>query len=498
MKTQIITLESHDDLISVRDRMSWAKTPRILLVWPKFEKVMLRPLDLRILQYHARGLGAELGLVTRRPEMQREAQRLGLPVFDSALAAQRQPWPARHADHRPPRRRPRPDLRALRQAARPPQPKWMSTLPARLTFFVFGALAALALAMLFVPHAIVRLTPLSQRQTATIPVRASLSATAVSIAGEVPAYEISLTVSASQAVPIESQVALPQDRARGVARFKNLTQSEMPIPAGTVVSTAPPRQVRFITLHDSRLDGKVNAFVEIPIEALEAGSSGNVPANAIQMVDGPLGLSVAVTNPEATRGGSDVVTLAPSDEDRQRLREALMVVLQSQAQQQLREAIGPEDILLTNPPPLEQMLEATYDPPPGQAASRLRLTLRAEYRARYVRAADLQQLANLVLNSSVPQGWLVSPNSLAFHVSATPVADASAAAHFALEVERTLLRQVDVRRAPLLVGGKSPAEAARVLGAQFPLAAPPQVVLQPAWWPWMPLIPFNVEVQLSP
>src|SRR5215207_7702582 len=61
MKTQIITLESHDDLISVRDRLSWAKTPRILLVWPKYEKVTLRQVDLKILQRHASSLGAQLG-----------------------------------------------------------------------------------------------------------------------------------------------------------------------------------------------------------------------------------------------------------------------------------------------------------------------------------------------------------------------------------------------------------------------------------------------------
>ncbi|MFN8387812.1 MAG: hypothetical protein U0X92_15525, partial [Anaerolineales bacterium] len=60
MKTKIITLESHDDLISVRDRMSWAKTPRILLVAPKFEKIALRQVDLKVLQRHASSLGAQL------------------------------------------------------------------------------------------------------------------------------------------------------------------------------------------------------------------------------------------------------------------------------------------------------------------------------------------------------------------------------------------------------------------------------------------------------
>ena len=73
MNTHLLALESHDDLISVKDRMSWAKTPRILLIWPKGEKIALRPLDLRILQRHARALGADLGLVTRDPRIRREA-----------------------------------------------------------------------------------------------------------------------------------------------------------------------------------------------------------------------------------------------------------------------------------------------------------------------------------------------------------------------------------------------------------------------------------------
>src|ERR1044071_383921 len=114
MKTQIIMLESHDDLISVRDRMSWAKTPRILLVWPKYEKVTLRQVDLKILQRHALSLGAQLGLVTRTRRVREDAEALKIPVFASTGQAQRVAWP------RPRRRKlfyhaPRKDLRDQRE-----------------------------------------------------------------------------------------------------------------------------------------------------------------------------------------------------------------------------------------------------------------------------------------------------------------------------------------------------------------------------------------------
>src|SRR5258705_13516501 len=95
MKTQIITLESHDDLISVRDRMSWPKTPRILLVWAKYEKVTLRQVDLKVLQRHALSLGAQLGLVTRTRRVREDAEALKTPGFESPGRCVLAPWPSR-------------------------------------------------------------------------------------------------------------------------------------------------------------------------------------------------------------------------------------------------------------------------------------------------------------------------------------------------------------------------------------------------------------------
>src|SRR5512138_2067037 len=134
MKTQIITLESHDDLISVRDRMSWAKTPRILLVWPKYEKVTLRQVDLKVLQRHAASLGAQLGLVTRARRVRADAEALHIPVFESTGQAQRLAWPKRR------RRRftwhaPRKDLREQREQLLAAEAPWRTHPAARVSAF---------------------------------------------------------------------------------------------------------------------------------------------------------------------------------------------------------------------------------------------------------------------------------------------------------------------------------------------------------------------------
>ena len=126
MKTQLIPLESHDDLISIRDRLSWAKTARILLVWPKSERIALRPLDLKVLQRQLASLGAQLGLVTRHRNVRREAQALGIPVFNSTGQAQRNPWPDRNLGNNGPRRLPRQDLREKRKQVRVRSETWRS------------------------------------------------------------------------------------------------------------------------------------------------------------------------------------------------------------------------------------------------------------------------------------------------------------------------------------------------------------------------------------
>jgi len=332
MKTQIIALESHDDLISVRDRMSWAKSPRILLVWPKFEKVTLRPVDLRILQQHARILGAELGVVTRRTNVRRDAEGFGIPVFDSSAAAQRDAWPVHRPRHRRPQRTPQSELQSLRDQVRSKEADWRSKPTARVGFFALGVTAVLVVAALFIPRAVIKLTPISQQQSITIPATASTLIQSVGITGSLPAHEITINVSGNQAARISSQISIPQEKAGGIARFKNLTQTALTIPAGTVLYSGT-NPVGFVTQNDTHLPGNVNAVVEVPILAVQAGDASNLPANSLTTIDGSISLSASVTNPEALTGGSDRIATAPSEDDHQRVRSVLISLLLAEAQQ---------------------------------------------------------------------------------------------------------------------------------------------------------------------
>ena len=501
MKAQIIALEAHDDFISVRDRMSWAKSPRILLVWPKYEKISLRGADLRILQQHAVNLGAEMGIITRRGDIRRDAERFGIPVFRSAAAAQRGAWGPRkrlmpQATGRKPRERA--GLEAMRAAARPGEANWATRPISRILFFTLGVLAVLAIAGLFVPEATITLEPASKQQSFTLPAAASETALEVSAAGMVPAHSIKVTVNGSQSARVNTQSSIPVNKAHGVARFTNLSASDLTIPKGTIVYSVSPVTVQFVTLNETHMPGNINAVVEVPIAASEGGAKGNLPANAIQAIQGNLSLSAAVTNPEATEGGTDRVTAAPSDADRQRLHGVVLDLLRSQALAQIQESIGAKDLLLTSTLKMGEIQQETYDPPAGQPGNLLRLTLRADFSAEYVKEQDLRQLAQAALDASKPEGYVPLEESLAFDVAGAPYPDAAGTLHFDLQVSRKVLRGVELARANALVRGLSPWSAADVLQARLPLAGRPEIRMSPKWWPWLPLIPFRITVTSSP
>ena len=495
MKTQIITLESHDDLISVRDKFSWAKTPRILIVWPKYEKVTLRVLDLKVLQRHADSLGAQLGLVTRRANVRRDAESLGIPVFDSTATAQRELWPDSAPRIRRIPKAPRRDLRKVRDSVYEKEAAWRTSLPGRVLTFTVGVIAVLTVAGLFVPRAALTLYPEAKTQSVIIPVAADQSVESVSVTGAVPARKLSVVVGIEQSLAITSEITIPKSKSKGVARFTNLSQGEVNIVAGTVVSTATEPPVKFVTLHNTLLEPGVDKFVDIPIEALQPGASGNISNDSVVVVVGPLGLSISVTNPNPIKGGADSQVIGPTENDQEKLRDVVMENLRRDAESKLRAQIAPADILLLDTIEVVQVVEENFEPPVGQPGKTLVLKMQVEFSARTISDDDLKELSLSTLNASVENGF-VSTALPVYKVITEPSTDTSSISHFELEVTRTLLHQVDVMRVFSIVRGHKPELIKNELASKLSLREEPEIIVTPSWWPWLPLIPFNISVEV--
>lgn len=493
MKTQIITLESHDDLISVRDRMSWAKTPRILLVWPKYEKITLRQVDLKVLQRHALSLGAQLGLVTRTRWVREAAEALHIPVFESTGQAQRVAWPKPRRKkwaHRPPRK----DLRAKREQVSVREEAWRSHHAVRVGAFAIGVFSVLALVALFIPRAQVRLHPQSQVQSIVLPVTASPSVTSVFITGSIPAREQRVIVNGTKTITVTGEGVIPQSKAKGLVIFRNLTQQAATVPAGTVVRTADAEAVRFVTTSDGEMEAGIGKMLELPIEAVEGGLSGNVEADTVVVVEGRLGLALSVINPEPLKGGREIPSVQASDADREHVKAELMKDLEEQARALLADEMEAGDILFEDTFEVTQVLLEEYDPPPGAASTKLTLTMEVEFSMLYAAASDLTELGALALNASLPSGFAAASEALTVKPVSQPTVDEDGSTRWTVRAERQIVQQFNAAQVTQMIQGIRSERVQALLKQNLQLEEAPEVILSPAWWPWVPIVPFRISV----
>ena len=117
-----------------------------------------------------------------------------------------------------------------------------------------------------------------------------------------------------------------------------------------------------------------------------------------------------------------------------------------------------------------------------------------DYQAQVVAGDELRQLADATLMASVPPDFVPAPNSLKYVVQSTPVIGEDKSILFELKAAQTLLRRTDETQVLEYVGGRTKENAIANLQAGLLLRQPPKVELSPAWWPWMPLIPFRIQV----
>ncbi|HEY5731255.1 MAG TPA: baseplate J/gp47 family protein [Anaerolineales bacterium] len=490
MKTQIITLESHDDLISVRDRMSWAKTPRILLVWPKFEKITLRQVDLKVLQRHASSLGAQLGLVTRQRRARASAEAVGIPVFTSTGDAQRIAWP-KSKTRRLPRRVPDKTLREKREQVQVREEAWRAHPVTRIVTFFVGVLSVLALVALFIPRAQVRLNPITKVQSVVVPVTASPSVNSVFITGSIPAREKRIVVDGVQKILVMGEGMVPQSNAKGIVIFRNLTQNEVVVPEGTIVLGG---EIRFAVTEEGVVEAGVGNTLELPIEAVVGGIAGNLDVEVVNVIESRLALALSVTNPEPTEGGRERASVQATEADRTGAKILLSKSLESDARARLLDELNEGDILFDETFALSQILSEVYDLPVGAAGTQLTLSMKVEYSFLYADASDLTELASLALNASLPSGFLAAPDAGTFELVTDPVLLEDGSLRWTMRAEREIVQQVNPSQVTRLIQGLGVSAAQLELEKNLPLISDPKISLTPSWWPWVPIVPFRIEV----
>ncbi|MBT3313540.1 MAG: hypothetical protein HN390_02905 [Anaerolineae bacterium] len=496
MKTQIIQLEPHDNHISIRDKMNWSKTPRILLVLPRRGKFDLNTLDLKLLQRYAKSLGAELGLVTKSTKVIRAADVLNISVFESNLAAQRESWHLsvrkKYREHKASK-----DLREKQKEFRTKEAKWRNHPLTRLAFFSLGVLALLMVIVAFLPRAEVVLVPEKRVQSLIIPVRANADITEIFLSGSIPAQRARVILTESTSAGASGRIAVPAKNARGTVIFHNLTDSPVQIPAGTIIRSLEDEEIRFETMDNTKIEGGVDAEVEVRVEALIFGERGNLDPNLLEAIEGDLGLSLAATNPNPIEGGSDDFVLAPSTQDRSELRDRLMVSFYQQAEEKIAEELSTGDLLFPNAVSEAEIIEEIYDPPPGESGDRLTLSVSVEFEIQFAKGTDLAELAQSALDASLPTEFSPVPNTLRFEHLSDFENNAPGITSWQMRVEQDLRPIITPAQIAALTQGCEIEVATQSLKENFELAEPPTITVTPSWWKWMPIAPFRIELVLK-
>lgn len=503
MKEQILHLDPHDDFNSARDKMGWTQTQRVLLVWPPQGQVLTRRLDLLLLYRHAYRLGAHLALITTDPAIREHAQDLGLPVFPSLTASRRQKWRSRPVRLAPARQRPAPPVDRLR----PPKPFYQDwALPpwAVWSFKTFclilslGALVLLALALL--PSATITLTPATRPFTLQVDIVADPEATEPA-AGVIPARQVYAEVEGVGQIATTGLKDVPSAPATGLVVFTNLVGTAATIPQGTGLRTTSGAAIRFVTTRAASLEARLGATVEVPIRAEDPGPAGNVAPAQINAIDGPLGLQLAVTNLAATAGGAVTQDYAVTLADREQLRAQLLDQLGQTALGTIEAQLQPGEFLANDSVALADAIRESYSHSVGEVTDILTLTLRIAATGLSMNEAEARIVAQAALTEAVPADERLLPEQSQFERDPATRLDAEGRIHFSMAASGRTRALIDTAAVQRLAAGQSISGVYYQLVDTLPLAAPPEIVVSPAWYvEWynrLPWLTFRLNVALT-
>jgi hypothetical protein len=274
----------------------------------------------------------------------------------------------------------------------------------------------------------------------------------------------------------------------------NLTDAAVDVPAGTIFRTVGETDIRFRSTRSVKVFPGDESQVEVQVEAVEAGSNGNVAAGSIQAVEGPVGLAVRATNPERLRGGTNTRGRAASQHDFARLYDTLVTSLAETAANELAAITADESEILTGTLILDSIVEDVRSSAPGEPADRISMRLKLEYSAWAVRQEDLRLIARAALDSGLTDDQIASEESLVVLWENQPQVIEDGPARWKVEATRQVTSNRDWERIPGLVKGLDPEIAEEQLASWLGLATMPVVELRPSWWFWMPFLTSQIQV----
>ncbi len=476
--------------------MSWSQTGRILLVWPNQVNQLDHQLELNLINRYANRLGAQLALVTHISEVRFIAQQVGIPVFSSLQRAQRTPWQVdkhRNIDLR--KNDQQLNLENLRQLIQPQPAAWLDHAWVRILSFLVSGVAVLALGIFILPSATVVLTPQVESQSMIFSGFADPSFTKIDLsAGSLPTFSREVIVEGHDSQIVSSTMIIPNQEAQGDLRFTNISDHMVNIPTGTIVTTIGIDPVRFSTSSKELIVVAPGESVILSAQATEPGTSGNLPADTLQVIEGQIRLDMNVTNPNATHGGTNASVPAPSTQDFKLLRERLESKLKQVALAELQSGLSNNDTPISSSQKIMKVIEEKFSPPIGEPGQALSLYLRLQFQIQVVSGESLRNLVTPIMDANNSTDYSPIPNTYVFsHISISTLG-ADGSTHWSMLAERKIQANIPMSQVIDQIKGKSVSSATNRLHESLPEVREIRISLTPKWWPLLPFLPLRIQV----
>ncbi len=504
MREQIIQLDLGDDYHSVRDKIGWAQTERILLVWPDSEspaRLLERKLDLKLIHRHASHLGAHLGLITLNPDVADNAADLKIPVFNSIKDSHLVPWRSKLKANQPwlDDRKPLPAPPTYNPAA---QPLWSWYI--RVPIFLVAVLVPLIPMLFLLPQATVTLTLATQQLSIPLEIRAEpLLAESDAAERLIPSQLLEVSLIGNREAFTTGTTEIATNRAAGEVTFSNLTSQVIRIPAGTAIRTSSDSTaLRFVTQQDANLQPRINATDTVPVLAVEAGPIGNVSSGKINRVEGSLASQVAVFNANATAGGEVVSGLAVTEADQQALETELAAELLERGYNDIVAQLPPGQFAIRESAQLTN-LTPTFDHFIGEQTDRLSLELQGTVSAQIVDERLAFDVGRDALIEQTANRLVLFEDTVRFSRASDFTYQADGAITFNITAEGTtgpITNRQDIRNQ---LRGQQLDNAVKQANETYPVILPTQIDLWPAWLGALPVVdrlpwlPWRIQVVVA-
>jgi hypothetical protein len=523
---ELLTIPPQARIDAVRRQLARFRRRHVVLQLPDGWDGLNNAARMRLVQRQAVAQRCEVAVVTRDAETVKAAQAVGVPVFGAVEDASRRAWtmdpalppvdlrnPAAGLPDAPAWRNPTVRNKMLAREAMPGQHQARTRrirmeqrakrpLPAWLAWVGYGLFAALIALLLglfarfVLPAATITLSP----GTAPISVVTSLVANPDLEASDLQSQQIKgrLLESIIEEVGTSTttgSLQKPTLKATGQVTFSNLGTASVRVPSGTIVSTGTGTPVSFRTTSDAEIPGGVGQRVSVFVEALEPGVEGNVRANTITNIDGPLRFRARVSNPEGTGGGGSELVRAVTQEDKDRLLAETVARAEARAAETLRARLQPGEWLPDESVQTFVVAQA-FDQYNDDEADQVALTVRLLAQGVAVNEAEARDVLQAAVQQQIPaDGKLVATSLTAARMPGAERVDRGV--EFTVTVNADYVVPIEPAEVRDAVAGKGLDEAAALLQERWNLAAPPEFYRDPEWLAALPALPSRIQVRVN-